>query len=104
MKFLTYLGYGLASAVLFISVNACMKTPEAVTSAPKASSSLVTTEPQLKQDNPAAATTIGTTLADLTKAWPTAVAPATPVKTSDEVTKLIKSIELETQKLAKTAA
>jgi Helix-hairpin-helix motif len=61
-------------------------------------------EPQLKQDHPAAATTIGTTLADLTKAWPTAVAPATPVKTSDEVTKLIKSIESEAQKIAKSAA
>jgi hypothetical protein len=61
-------------------------------------------EPQLKKDNSAAATTIGTTLADLTKAWPTAVAPATPVKTSDEVTKLIKSIESEAQKLAKSAA
>jgi hypothetical protein len=61
-------------------------------------------EPQLKKDNSAAATTIGTTLADLTKAWPTAVAPATPVKTSDEVTKLIKSIESEAQKIAKSAA
>jgi Helix-hairpin-helix motif len=61
-------------------------------------------EPQLKQDNAAAATTIGTALADLTKVWPTAVAPATPVKTSDEVTKLIKSIESEAQKLTKSAA
>jgi hypothetical protein len=39
MKSLTYLGYGLASAVLLISVNACMKTPELVTSPPTASSS-----------------------------------------------------------------
>jgi Helix-hairpin-helix motif len=39
MKFLTYLGYGLASAVLLISVNACMKTPSAVTPTPTAISS-----------------------------------------------------------------
>jgi hypothetical protein len=61
-------------------------------------------EPQLKKDNPAAATTIGTTLTSLVKVWPTVVAPATPVKTPDEVTKLIKSIESEAQKLSKSAA
>jgi hypothetical protein len=61
-------------------------------------------EPQLKKDNPAAAATIGTTLADLTKAWPAAIAPATPVKTSEEVTKLVKQIESEALKIAKSAA
>jgi Helix-hairpin-helix motif len=61
-------------------------------------------EPQLKQANSAAATTINTALANLTKAWPAAVAPATPVKTSAEVTKLIKQIESEAQKVAKSAA
>jgi Helix-hairpin-helix motif len=61
-------------------------------------------EPQLKKANPAAATTIGTALEDLTKVWPTTVAPAAPVKTSDEVTKLVKSIESQAQKLAKSAA
>jgi Helix-hairpin-helix motif len=61
-------------------------------------------EPQLKKDNPAAAATIGTSLADLTKAWPAAIAPATPVKTPEEVTKLVKSIESEAQKIAKSPA
>jgi Helix-hairpin-helix motif len=61
-------------------------------------------EPQLKKENPTAAATIGTNLADLTKAWPAAVAPATPVKTPAEVTKLVKSIESEAQKIARPAA
>jgi hypothetical protein len=61
-------------------------------------------EPQLKKDNPAVAKSIGTTLADLTKAWPTPVAPAAPVKTSDQVTKLIESIESDVQKISKSAA
>jgi Helix-hairpin-helix motif len=59
--------------------------------------------PQLKKDNPAAATAIGTSLADLTKVWPAPIAPATPVKTPAEVTKLIKTIESEAQKIAKSA-
>ncbi|WP_310488815.1 helix-hairpin-helix domain-containing protein [Chamaesiphon sp. VAR_69_metabat_338] len=59
-------------------------------------------EPQLKQANPAVATTIGTTLADLTKAWPAPIAPAAPVKTAEEVTKLVKQIESEAMKIAKT--
>jgi Helix-hairpin-helix motif len=61
-------------------------------------------EPQLKKDNPAAATAIGTQLADLTKVWPAAIAPATPVKTSAEVTKLVKQIEAEALKITKSAA
>jgi hypothetical protein len=61
-------------------------------------------EPQLKKDNSAAANTIGTNLADLAKAWPAPIAPAALVKTSDEVTKLVKSIASQSQQLAKTAA
>jgi hypothetical protein len=61
-------------------------------------------EPQLKKENPTVAKSIGTTLADLTKAWPTAIAPAAPVKTADEVTKLIESIESDAQKISKSAA
>jgi Helix-hairpin-helix motif len=61
-------------------------------------------EPQLKKDNPAAATAIGTNLVNLTKAWPTAIAPAAPVKTPDEVTKLVKTIETEARKISKSAA
>jgi Helix-hairpin-helix motif len=59
-------------------------------------------EPQLKQDHPAAATIISNTLATLTTAWPAAIAPAIPVQTPEQVTKLIKSIESETQKIAKS--
>ena len=61
-------------------------------------------EPQLKKDHPAAATSISTSLTTLTKAWPTAIAPAAPVTTAAEVTKLIKSIESEAQKISKSAA
>jgi hypothetical protein len=61
-------------------------------------------EPQLKKDHPAAAKIISPALADLTKAWPAAIAPATPVKTPEAVTKLIKSIESEAQKISKSAA
>ncbi len=61
-------------------------------------------EPQLKKDNPAAATEIGTTLADLTKVWPAPIAPATPVQTPEAVAKQIESIEFEAQKIAKPAA
>jgi hypothetical protein len=61
-------------------------------------------EPQLKKENPTVAKSIGTTLADLTKAWPTPIAPAAPIKTADEVTKLIESIESDAQKISKSAA
>jgi hypothetical protein len=61
-------------------------------------------EPQLKKDNPEGAKSIGTTLADLTKAWPTPVAPSAPVKTSEQVTKSIESIESDVQKISKSAA
>jgi Helix-hairpin-helix motif len=61
-------------------------------------------EPQLQKDHPAAATIISTSLATLTKAWPAAIAPAIPVKTPEEVTKLIKLIESEAQKISKAAA
>jgi Helix-hairpin-helix motif len=59
-------------------------------------------EPLLKQSNPAVANTIGTSLTDLAKAWPAPIAPAAPVKTSEEVTKLVKQIESEAMKIAQT--
>jgi Helix-hairpin-helix motif len=61
-------------------------------------------EPQLKKDRPAAAKSIGTTLADLTKTWPAPIAPATPVKTPEAVATQIESIESEAQKIVKSAA
>jgi Helix-hairpin-helix motif len=60
-------------------------------------------EPQLKKDNPAVATAIGTKLADLSTAWPTPTAPATPVKTAAAVATQIESIEAEAQKIATSA-
>ena len=38
-------------------------------------------------------------MAELTKNWPTPTAPAAPVKTPEQVTKLIKTIEQDSQKL-----
>lgn len=63
-----------------------------------------TIEPQLKKDHPAAATMIGKSLVDLAKVWPAAIPPATPVKTPEEVTKMVKAIEAEAQKVSKPAA
>ena len=55
-------------------------------------------EPQMAKDKAAANTTIQTTMADLLKAWPSALPPSPPVKTPDEVTKLVKTIEQAAQK------
>ncbi len=63
-----------------------------------------TIEPQLKKDNPAAATMIGKSLTDLAKVWPAAIPPATLVKTPEEVTKMVKGIEAEAQKVSKPTA
>ncbi|MER3434845.1 MAG: DNA uptake protein [Leptolyngbya sp. ERB_1_1] len=52
---------------------------------------------------PEAQKMIETKLADLTKTWPAVTPPATPVKTSDQVSALIKDIESSTQKLAKSS-
>lgn len=42
---------------------------------------------------------IETSMAELTKAWPAAVPPANPVKTPDQVSGLVKTIEQNTQKV-----
>jgi len=52
---------------------------------------------------PEAQKMIETKLADLTKTWPSVTPPATPVKTSDQVSALIKDIEGSTQKIAKSS-
>ncbi|MBD2251920.1 helix-hairpin-helix domain-containing protein [Nostoc parmelioides] len=54
---------------------------------------------QVAQANPEADKAINASLAELTKAWPAAIPPATPVKTPEEVTKLVKTIELNSQKV-----
>jgi Helix-hairpin-helix motif len=55
---------------------------------------------QMAKDNPEVHKSIQSNLAELTKNWPTAIAPAKPVKTTDEVTKLVKTIEQDSQKAA----
>ncbi|WYL97996.1 MAG: helix-hairpin-helix domain-containing protein [Gloeotrichia echinulata IR180] len=52
---------------------------------------------QVAQTNPKAHKEINTTLAELTKVWPAAIPPATPVKTPEDVTKLVKTIEQNSQ-------
>ncbi|BCL37331.1 ComEA family DNA-binding protein [Nostoc sp. MS1] len=54
---------------------------------------------QLAQINPEANKAIQTSFAELKKVWPAAIPPATPVKTTQEVTKLIKDIEANSQKV-----
>jgi Helix-hairpin-helix motif len=54
---------------------------------------------QVAKNSPDADKTITTTMTDLAKNWPAAIPPAAAVKTPEEVTKLVKTIELESQKL-----
>ncbi|MBW4646580.1 MAG: helix-hairpin-helix domain-containing protein [Goleter apudmare HA4340-LM2] len=54
---------------------------------------------QVAQIDPEAHKAIQASLTDLTKVWPAAIPPAKPVKTPDEVTKLVKSIEQNSQKV-----
>lgn len=59
--------------------------------------------PQLAKDSPDIEKSVRTAMADLTKTWPAPIPPATPVNTSDQVSKLIKSIEQTTQKAVKSS-
>ncbi|MDF5718115.1 MAG: helix-hairpin-helix domain-containing protein [Rhizonema sp. NSF051] len=59
---------------------------------------------QMAKDHPSAHKSIQSNLAELTKNWPTALAPAKPIKTNDEVTKLIKTIEQDSQKVVGKSA
>lgn len=54
---------------------------------------------QLAKTNPEANKAIQSSFAELTKVWPSVIPPATPVKTTQEVTKLIKDIEANSQKV-----
>jgi hypothetical protein len=54
---------------------------------------------QVAQQNPEADKAINTTFAELTKVWPSAIPPAKPVKAPNDVTKLIKTIEVNSQKV-----
>jgi hypothetical protein len=54
---------------------------------------------QVAKNDPGADKTITTSMTEVAKNWPSAIPPAAAVKTPEEVTKLIKAIELESQKL-----
>ncbi|MBW4564227.1 MAG: helix-hairpin-helix domain-containing protein [Mojavia pulchra JT2-VF2] len=59
---------------------------------------------QVAQTNPEAHKAIEASLADLVKVWPAAVPPATPVKTPEDVNKLVKTIEQNSQKVINTTS
>jgi hypothetical protein len=59
--------------------------------------------PQMQKESPQIASTIQSTMAQLTKTWPSPIAPATPVNTTDQVTQLIKTIETNSRKAVKSA-
>jgi DNA uptake protein ComE-like DNA-binding protein len=58
----------------------------------------------MEKDQPAAHKIIVDNMKQLTTAWPAAMPPATPVKTVAEVGNLVKTIELNTQKVITVAA
>jgi hypothetical protein len=58
---------------------------------------------QIAQNNPEANKAIDTAFAELVKVWPTAIPPAQAVKNPQDVTKLVKTIEENTQKVIEQA-
>ncbi|MDM9381195.1 helix-hairpin-helix domain-containing protein [Chlorogloeopsis sp. ULAP01] len=54
---------------------------------------------QVAKKNPTAHKAIETNMAELLKVWPSVTPPAKPVKTPEEVTKLVTTIEQESQKV-----
>ncbi len=54
--------------------------------------------PAMQKDSPDSHKAITSAMADLTKAWPSPLPPAKPVKMPDAVSKLIKDIEMNTGK------
>ncbi|MEG3842898.1 helix-hairpin-helix domain-containing protein [Microcoleus sp. herbarium14] len=59
---------------------------------------------QVAKTNPETDKSIVASMTELKKNWPTAIAPAAPVKTVEEVTKLVKTIETGSQKVLKPAS
>jgi hypothetical protein len=53
----------------------------------------------MTQTHPQAHKAIDTAFVELVKVWPTAIPPAQAVSTSEDVTKLVKTIEENTQKV-----
>ncbi|MBD2432798.1 MULTISPECIES: ComEA family DNA-binding protein [Fischerella] len=58
---------------------------------------------QMAKDKPEADKAIRASMAQLKKTWPSVIPPAKPVNTPEEVTKQVKAIELESQKVIDTA-
>lgn len=56
-------------------------------------------QPELTKANAPIATSIAKSLTAVAKAWPTPIPPVAPVMPTDEVTKLVKSIESESAKI-----
>lgn len=54
---------------------------------------------QMAKENPQAHKAIEASMSELTLAWPSAIAPAAPVKTPEQVAQLIKTIEQNSQKV-----
>ncbi len=54
---------------------------------------------QMAKDHPEAQKAIETSMAELSKTWPSATAPAAPVNTPEQVAQLIKTIEQNSQKV-----
>ena len=59
---------------------------------------------QVAKTSPETDKAIVASMTELKKNWPTAIAPAAPVKTTEEVTKLVKTIETDSQKVLKPAS
>jgi hypothetical protein len=58
--------------------------------------------PQMAKENATIDQSIQAAMAQLTKAWPAVIPPATPVKTPEQVGQLVKTIEMNTQKALKS--
>jgi DNA uptake protein ComE-like DNA-binding protein len=58
---------------------------------------------QMAKDQPEADKAIQASMAQLKKTWPSVIPPAKPVNTPEEVTKQVKAIESESQKVIDTA-
>jgi hypothetical protein len=58
---------------------------------------------QVETQNPETHKAIQQTMAELTKVWPAPIPPATAVKTPTQVSQLIKTVEMDTQKAVKTS-
>ena len=59
--------------------------------------------PALEKQNADTYKSVRTALAELTPVWPAAIPPTAPVKTPDQVSRLVKAIELSSQKVAQAS-